>query len=71
MSQYSVHFEWPHPVDVGTEPRYPLEGSTLLAAKVEAAVLFAVVEFGTPPEAYRIVQNGETEVYWYPETPVR
>ena len=69
MTEYAVHFEWLDPVAVETEPRYQLRGNTLGAAKLEAALLFADVEFGSPPAAYRIFQNGDAEVYRYPETP--
>jgi hypothetical protein len=67
MHVFAVHFEFRDPPAVHEEPRFELAGATLAEAKLEAALLFAVGDFGTSPEAYCILQNGEIEVYRYPE----
>jgi hypothetical protein len=68
VSAYTVFFAWLNAVNVVDEPRHELQAETFEDAKVEAALLYACASFkGAPPTAYSIVQNGETEVYSYPE----
>jgi hypothetical protein len=67
MARYAVHFEFESPVEAKVDPRHELDGNTLEAAKLQAAILYAVADFGTPPKAYQIFRDGETEVYRYPE----
>jgi len=45
-----------------------LEVATLDQAKVKAAMLYAGASFRpTPPTSFRILQDGQTEVYRFPE----
>jgi hypothetical protein len=66
MVQYAVHFEFDEPVEAHIEPHHDLDGDTLEGAKIEAAILYAMADFGTPPAAYAILRD-EAEVYRYPE----
>jgi len=66
VSRYTVHLEWPDgAADAGRE----LNADTLELAKMQAAMLFAALE-GPLPIGYRIKQDGEYEVYRYPEATV-
>lgn len=67
MAPYAVHFEFNEPMETQIGPRHELQGDTLENAKMEAALLYALADFGTLPAAYTIVQEGRGEVYRYPE----
>ena len=68
MSQYLVHFDWDDDVESHDDARRELNADTIVAAKLEAAMMYAGQAFeSAPPTAYRILQNGKTEVYRYPE----
>ena len=70
MSKYSVVFEWPVGA-TAVDPLFELEAETFEMAKLQAAMLYAGCAFETTaPTAYRILQNGQTEVYRYPEPTV-
>jgi hypothetical protein len=66
VSRYTVYFDWPDGAD---EAGRDLDADTLDLAKVQAAMLYALWE-GPPPDGYRIEQDGEIEVYRYPEAVV-
>ncbi len=71
MSRYTLHFEWPAGIGVDEEATFELHAETFDLAKMQAAMLYACAAAESPPPiAYRIVQNGETEVYLYPEPTV-
>jgi hypothetical protein len=72
VSKYQIQIEWETAVECEDQARRNLIGETHDAARVEAALLYACHPFdGTLPTAFVILQNGETEVYCYPETPER
>jgi hypothetical protein len=67
MSRYILELLWPNAVNSVDEAVRVLEAEDMAAAKWEAAMIFAEPFKGPPPTAYRLVMDGETEVYRYPE----
>lgn len=67
MSRYSLELLWPNAVNTMDEGRRLLEAQDMEGAKFEAAMIFAGPFKGPPPSAYRLIQDGELEVYRYPE----
>ena len=66
MSRYRVEFDWPPGVQ--GEAGCDLDAETWAMAKLQAAMIFAGATFeDAAPIGYRILQNGDTEVYRYPE----
>ena len=66
MGLYAVQFEWPGGVE--DEVNFDLDAETWELAKLQAARLFAGAQFKRiPPTGYRIIQNGGTEVWRFPE----
>jgi hypothetical protein len=67
MSQFILRFDWPQGAGADEEATRELSAGTFEAAKMQAAMLYAGAAFrDTRPTAYRIIQNGQTEVYRYP-----
>lgn len=42
-------------------------GSSKARSPTEAAILYTLAYFGTPPAAYKILRDDKAEVYRYPE----
>ena len=67
MSQFSLQFGVRDDAPVSDEP-IVLDAATLDEAKVSAAMLYAGASFRlVPPTSFRILRDGETEVYRFPE----
>ena len=63
LLQFGVHDGAPAPDDP-----IVLDAATLEEAKANAAMLYAGASFRpVPPTSFRILWNGETEVYRFPE----
>jgi hypothetical protein len=68
MSEFSLLFGSCDPASAPDEP-IVLDAVTLDEAKMNAAMLYAGASFRVvPPTSFRILRNGETEVYRFPET---
>jgi len=68
MSEFMLQFESGDDPDAHGTP-IDLEAQTLDQAKAKAAMLYAGASFkATPPTAFRILRDGKTEVYRFPET---
>jgi hypothetical protein len=68
MSRYLVQFVWDGDAEDREGARRELAADTIETAKLEAAIMYAeAASCGAPPAAYRILQNGDREVYRYPE----
>jgi hypothetical protein len=67
MSRYVLEFLWPNAANTVDESVRVLDSDDLAVAKFEAALMFAGFFRGPPPSAYRLLQNGDLEVYRYPE----
>ena len=69
MSQFSLQFGAREGASAPDDP-IVLDATTLDEAKVTAAMLYAGANFRpVPPAGFRILWNGETEVYRFPQTP--
>jgi hypothetical protein len=67
MSQFSLQFGSREGATMPDDP-IVLDAATLEEAKANAAVLYAGASFRpVPPTGFRILWNGETEVYRFPE----
>lgn len=68
MSRYAVCFEWPPGILIKGKAEFVLNADTVEIAKIQAAMLYAGAAFEEGlPTGYRIICNGGTEVYRYPE----
>jgi hypothetical protein len=68
MSQFSLQFGSREGATTPDDP-IVLDAATLEEAKTNAAMLYAGANFRpVPPTGFRILWNGETEVYRFPET---
>jgi hypothetical protein len=68
MSEFILQFGSGGGASPADEP-IVLDAATLDEAKVHAAMLYAGASFKpVPPTSFRILRNGETEVYRFPET---
>jgi hypothetical protein len=68
MSEFILQFGSPGD-SVSVEEPIVLQATTLDEAKTNAAMLYAGASFKpVPPSGFRILRNGETEVYRFPET---
>jgi hypothetical protein len=69
MSEFILQFGSGDGAPTEDEP-IVLNATTLDEAKMNAAMLYAGASFKpVPPTGFRILRNGETEVYRFPETP--
>jgi hypothetical protein len=66
-ARYTVRYEWPARGRQHASRVRSLIADTMEDAKLEAAVLFACIEWPTLPTAYRIVRGARRVVYRYPE----
>jgi hypothetical protein len=67
MGRYVVDFEWVEPPVAGERSRRLLDADNDEAAKLEAALLFAVGDFrDAAPVAYRVLEVERGEIYRYP-----
>jgi hypothetical protein len=67
MPEYILQFG-PFDGSATTEDLVILEAASLDDAKLEAAMLYAGASFkATPPNTFRILKKGQTEVYRFPE----
>jgi hypothetical protein len=67
MSQFTLQFGVRDDAATAGDP-IVLDAATLEEAKVNAAMLYAGASFKpVPPTSFRILWNGETEVYRFPE----
>jgi hypothetical protein len=67
MSQFSIEFGLRDDA-AGPDDPIVLDAATLEEAKANAAILYAGASFKpVPPTGFRILWNGETEVYRFPE----
>jgi hypothetical protein len=68
MSEFILQFGSPCGAAPPEEP-IVLDATTLDEAKMNAAMLYAGASFKpVPPTSFRILRNGGTEVYRFPET---
>jgi hypothetical protein len=68
MAEFTLQFGSDDGAPTKDEP-IVLNAATLDEAKVNAAMLYAGASFkAVPPTSFRILCNGETEVYRFPET---
>jgi hypothetical protein len=65
--RYTLHFEWPKARPPGAIHAHLLLGDDLDDARVEAAIIYAGLDYETLPPAYRIVCGSRRVVYRYPE----
>jgi hypothetical protein len=66
---FRILFEWPGGSAVGGEASFDVRADNLDSTRMQAAMLYATEEFERgPPTAYRILKDGDIEVYRYPES---
>lgn len=65
--RYTLHVEWAGDRPDGVADAYLLMAGDLDDARLEAAIIYAGLEFSTLPPIYRIVTSARRVVYRFPE----
>lgn len=67
MPAFFVRFSWPPGRSFGNEEARPLHGQTLEVAKMQAAMLYACLDFPSGRPCGFSIIDGDIEVYAFPE----
>jgi hypothetical protein len=66
--RYTLHVEWAGDAPDGAADAYLLLAGDLDDAKIEAAIIYAALDYSTLPPIYRIVTGAHRVAYRFPET---